>query len=123
MQAQQQEQAAAAQAAAEVAALLGMVRTMVAPPVEALGYLKEGQTKAIWSDEVLQAAAGPLVAIMERHGVGLGDLMQSWGPYAMLFVATAVPAMSTIKAVRENRAEKAAEDAKAAAAKGGEVAP
>lgn len=117
-QQQQQQQAAADQAAAEVAALLGLVRTMAAPPVEALGYLKPGQTQQIWTDAVLESAAGPLVAIMERHGVGVADLMQSWGPYALLFVATAVPAMATLKAVRENRAEKAAQDGAQASAEG-----
>ena len=104
---QQQQQAAAA---TEVAALLGVVRTMAAPAVEGMGYLKPGQTAQIWSDQVLEAASGPLVAIMDRHGVGLGDLMESWGPYAMLFVATAIPAVATVKAVRENREEKEAAD-------------
>lgn len=104
------EQAQQDAAAQEIAVLLGLVRTMAAPAVEALGYLKPGQTREIWSDDVLNAASGPLVAIMARHGVGLADVMQTWGPYAMLFVATAVPAVATVKAVRENRAEKEAAD-------------
>lgn len=117
----QQESAAAADAAAaaaEVAALLVLVRTMAAPPVEMLGYMKPGQTADIWTDDVLAAAAAPLVAIMERHGWAVADLLGTWGPYAMLFVATGVPAVATYKAVRENKAEKAAARERAAAAGG-----
>ena len=45
--------------AAELADLLKLARDMAAPLVEAMGYLKPGQTKEIWSDPVLKSIAAP----------------------------------------------------------------
>ena len=112
--AERQQLAEQTAAANEIAALLGLVRDMAAPLVEDAGYLKPGQTKAIWTDAHLQRISVPLIVVMERHGMELGDLMEKAGPYVMLVAGLALPGVATIKAVRENKAARAAEPLPAA---------
>jgi hypothetical protein len=107
--AERQQQVEQQAAANEIAALLGLVRDMAAPLVEDAGYLKAGQTKAIWTDVHLQRTSVPLIVVMERHGMELGDLMEKAGPYVMLVAGLALPGVATIKAVRENKAARQAE--------------
>jgi hypothetical protein len=108
-------QAAQDAAAQEVAAMLGMLRDLAAPMVEDAGYLKPGQTAAIWTDGHMLKISGPLLAVLDRHGMDLSDLMEKAGPYVMLAAGLLLPGVATLKAVRENKAARAVEPAEPAA--------
>lgn len=81
---------------------LKMARDMAAPMVEGMGYLQPGQTRKIWTDAVLAQIAAPIVAIMERHGLDLGDAMKQAGPYVALIVGLWSPCAATWAAIQAN---------------------
>ncbi len=87
--------------ASDLADVLILARDMAAPMVETMGYLAKGQTREIWSDAVLKSIAEPLLEIMGRWGIGLGEALQKAGPYVGLFVGLAPPAMATWAAIQD----------------------
>lgn len=96
----------------DVTDLLIMCREMAAPAAEGAGILKPGQILKIWTDDVLRRIARPMVQLMNRHGVGVGEAFEKWGPYVMLMAGIVGPGFATYRAVKENEAEaKAAADA------------
>lgn len=86
----------------DVTDLLIMAREMIAPAADSAGVLKEAQVLAIWSDDKLARIARPLVSIMNRHGVGIGEAFDKYGPYVMLLASVAGPAFATYRAIRQN---------------------
>jgi hypothetical protein len=118
---ERQAQDEAAAQAAEIAGLLCMVRDVTADMATDAGFLPEGRVVEIWTDERLGRIAAPLVTILQKHGGSLGQFMEQYGPYLALVAATAMPAVSTIKAVREHRAAKA--ETQPEAAPGGQQQP
>ena len=86
----------------DVTDMLIMAREMIAPAADSAGVLKEAQVLAIWSDDKLARIARPLVSIMNRHGVGLGEAFDRFGPYVMLVASVAGPAFATYRAIRQN---------------------
>lgn len=86
----------------DLADVLALARDMAAPMVEAMGYLRPGQTREIWSDAALLSIAEPACEIMRRHGVGLGDALAAMGPYIGLVVGLAPPIIATYAAIQSN---------------------
>lgn len=91
--------------------VLRMARDMAAPMIEAMGYMRPGQVKEIWSDAQLRAIAEPAIEIMRRHGVGLAEALDKLGPYVGLIVGLWMPCLATWQAIKANIA--AAQQAKA----------
>lgn len=96
------QQVAQATASADLLDVLTMARDMAAPMVESMGYLKPGETAQIWTKARLTAIAEPLVAIMERHGIGMAEAMSQYGPYFALIVGLWAPSMQTWAAIQAN---------------------
>lgn len=92
-------------AAKDLADMLKAVRDMAAPGLEEMKVMKPGQVAAIWTDSTVERIASPLAAIMNRHNMGIDELMEKFGPYIMLGMAIAGPSMATFRAVRLNAAE------------------
>ncbi len=86
----------------DITDMLIMAREMIAPAADSAGVLTEAQVTAIWSDDKLRRIAKPLVSIMNRHGVGVGEAFEKFGPYVMLVAAIGGPAFATYKAIRQN---------------------
>lgn len=97
-QQQSQEQAAVELIAGELRQALGMLRMMAAPAFE--WWQQFGKC---WSDRQLDAIAQAGAAVMQRHGLTMGDLSAQWGPYIALAMATAPPALATYAAIRNRR--------------------
>nr|ART90382.1 hypothetical protein [uncultured bacterium] len=55
------------------------------------------QLGAVWNDGVLQSTASAGAAVLERHGITMGQVMGQFGPYIMLVAAVAPPVMLTKK--------------------------
>lgn len=89
---------------ADIVNLLEFVRDGADPLLVDLGYMRIGQLGAIWRRESLTGVAGPLVQIMERHGVALGEVMEQCGPYVALLLGVGMPTLATVRVIRENRA-------------------
>lgn len=88
----------------ELADLLKLARDMAAPLVEAMGYLRPGQTKEIWSDAVLKSIAAPAIDIMRRFDVGLEEALEKIGPYLGLLIGLYAPSIATWTAIKQNAA-------------------
>ncbi|TAH10521.1 MAG: hypothetical protein EAZ11_12310 [Curvibacter sp.] len=86
----------------DITDMLIMAREMIAPAADSAGVMTEAQVVAIWSDDKLRRIAKPLVSIMNRHGVGVGEAFEKFGPYVMLAAAIGGPAFATYKAIRQN---------------------
>lgn len=99
-----QRQAQASAAVSEITQVLGVVRNMAANMADATGLLPRAKTMEIWSDAQLGDLAMPLLAVMERHGSQVNEFFQRYGPYVMLIGAAAMPAIATVKAMREHKA-------------------
>lgn len=97
----------------DVTDLLIMAREMAAPAAEGAGILKPGQILKIWTDEVLRRIARPMVQIMNRHNLGVGEAFEKWGPYIMLLAGVVGPGFATYRAIQENQAQQAAAQADA----------
>lgn len=98
---QQHQEAATIEAmAGELRQALGMLRMMAAP---AFAWWPE--FRQCWSDSQLDAIAQAGAAVMQRHGLTMGDLFAQWGPYFALVTATAPPALATYAAIRQRRAQ------------------
>lgn len=101
-QQQQQAQATIESMATELRQALGMLRMMAAPAFAWWPHFGE-----CWSDRQLDAIAQAGAAVMERHGLTMGDLFAQWGPYIALVTATAPPALATYAAIRQRNANPA----------------
>lgn len=95
---------------ADIVNLLQFAREASDPMLVGLGLFQPGQVGAIWSDAALKGVAVPLVQVCDRHGVGLGDLADKFGPYVGLFLGIAMPTMATVKVLRENQQARGAAD-------------
>jgi hypothetical protein len=51
----------------------------------------------VWNDAVLDQTAKAGAAVLERHGITMGQVMGQFGPYIMLVAAVAPPVMMTKK--------------------------
>ena len=92
---------------AELRDALGLARMMVAPM---FAWWPDFGT--CWSDAQLQTIASSGAAVMQRHGLSMGEVMTKWGPYVALGVATLPPSIATVQAVKaRNAAERAARQA------------
>lgn len=85
----------------EVALMLRMARNGADPLVTMLGYLDEGQVKAIWTDDTLREIADPLVQILRSWGWN-GDT-KKLGPWVALLLAFGPPAGLTFAMVKVKR--------------------
>lgn len=85
----------------EVAQLLRMARNAADPLVTMLGYLDDGQVKAIWTDDALKDIADPLVQILRSWGWD-GDT-KKLGPWVALLLAFGPPAGLTWAMVKVKR--------------------
>lgn len=70
----------------------------------------------VWNDKQLQAIAEAGAAVMQRHGMTLGAVMERWGPYVALVAATAGPSLATYTAIKAHRAQQAGRPADEAGA-------
>jgi len=83
---------------AELFATLQAVRTMVFPLLSmVVDADRMGQLANVWNDGVLQSTAGAGAAVLERHGITMGQVMGRFGPYIMLVAAVAPPVLMTKK--------------------------
>ncbi len=89
----------------DVTDMLITAREMAAPAIEETGALTAAEVERIWNDKALARIARPLVSIMNRHGVGMGEAFEKFGPYVMLLAGIAGPAFATYKAIRNKAVE------------------
>lgn len=99
-----QRQAQAASAVNDIVQVLRVARNMGANLAEAADVLPKDKVLEIWSDAQLGDLAMPLLAVMERHGGQVNAFLERYGPYVMLIAAAAMPAIATIRAVRDHKA-------------------
>lgn len=102
-QAEQGAQAAASQAEQLASALL-VGRDMLADMMDESGALPRDRLLAIWTDKKVVSLAGPLSAVVDRHGAQLEPFFDQYGPYAMLAFVALMPTLATVKAVRHHKA-------------------
>lgn len=100
VQATPEEQATAK----DIADILKMARDLAAPMVEAMGYMRPGQTAQIWNDAALEKIAEPAFDLMQRWGIDLGTALGRMGPYVGLLIGLWAPSMATWAAIQENAA-------------------
>lgn len=98
-QQQQQEQATIESMAGELRQALAMIRLMAEP-----AFAWWTQYRECWSDRQLDAIAKAGAAVMQRHGLTMGELFAQWGPYIALATATAPPALATYAAIKHRKA-------------------
>jgi len=84
----------------ELRQALVMVRMIVAP-----GFAWWEGFETTWSDSQLTNIAGAGAAVMQRHGVTMGELLSTWGPYIALVGATLPPAVATYTAIKHRPKE------------------
>lgn len=99
---QRAAEAEAAAAAQELADVLVMGRDMAADLLESAGKLPVGQLAEIWSEDKLVKVSGALLMVLERHGAGVAQLLERWGPHVALAVAVMPPTVATVKAIKAN---------------------
>ncbi len=87
--------------AAELREALGLVRVMATPVFS--DWPAYGQE--VWSDGQLRAIADAGGAIMDRHGLTMGEFWESWGPYIALIGATAGPSLATWQHLKIRKAQ------------------
>lgn len=78
--------------AAELQAALTMARAMALPILPARKAAALGQ---VWSDPVIESVAQAGAKVLELHGVALGSLLGTYGPYIALLAAVAPPVLAT----------------------------
>ena len=61
----------------------------------------------VWNDGVLEQTAKAGAAVLERHGITMGQVMGQFGPYIMLVAAVAPPVMMTKKILSPPKEPKA----------------
>lgn len=101
-QAQALQQQAQAQAnthnnAAELLQAAQIVRAMALP------ILPEHQREPlarVWSDAVIKQASDAGAAVMDLHGLSMGDVMGKYAPYIALAAALAPPTLATVRIVK-----------------------
>lgn len=82
----------------ELRAALEMARLVVAP-----AFRWWPDFGAVWSDGTLRGIADAGAAVMERHGVTMGEVWSQWGPYIALAGATLPPSLVTYQAMAERK--------------------
>lgn len=92
---------------ADLVNLMELAREAADPLLVDSGAFEPGQVAAIWSEPSLRSIAVPLVQICDRHGMGVGEVLDRWGPYVGLAAAVLFPSLATYKALRANKAAKA----------------
>lgn len=83
---------------AELLAGLTMARDLVLPLLAQV--LPEPKVQAlgnVWSDQVLDGVAAAGAEVLEMHGVQVGSVLGTYGPYIALAVAVAPPMVLTKK--------------------------
>lgn len=55
----------------------------------------------VWGDGTLQGIATNGAAVMQRHGLSMGEVWAKWGPYIGLGMATVPPCVVTYAAVKQ----------------------
>ncbi len=91
--------AVATNTASELREALGLVRVMAAP-----GFSDWPEFGVqVWNDQQLQAIADSGGAIMDRHGLSMGELWSTWGPYIALVGAVAGPSLATWQHIKLRR--------------------
>jgi hypothetical protein len=95
---QRQAEQQAGAAAAELLAVLQLCRTIVAPAMT--WWPEYGRT---WSDPQLSAIAHAGADVMQRHGLSMGELLSTWGPYIALIGAALPPSLVTYAAIKARR--------------------
>lgn len=101
--AQQQAQAAQGEAEANAATILSalqMARMMAAPAFKWWPDFGE-----CWSDTQLMAISSAGAQVMQKHGLSMGEMVEQWGPYIALGMATIPPALTTRAALQAHREE------------------
>lgn len=86
--------------AAELLGALQLARLMVKPM-----FRWWPDFEATWPDATLQAIAEGGGQVMAKHGWTMGGLMNEFGPYIALGVATVPPVMVTLSAIKARKAE------------------
>jgi hypothetical protein len=102
LEAQAGQAAQAAEAAlsneAELRGTLEAVRAMAFPILSmAVDQARMQALANVWNDGVLEQTAKAGAAVLERHGITMGQVMGQFGPYIMLVAAVAPPVMMTKK--------------------------
>lgn len=83
---------------AELFGTLQAVRAMAFPLLSmAVDKQRMAALDQVWNDAVLQQTAKAGAAVLERHGITMGQVMGQFGPYIMLVAAVAPPVMLTKK--------------------------
>lgn len=83
---------------AELYGTLQAVRAMVFPLLSmAVEPARMAMLANVWNDGVLQSTASAGAAVLERHGITMGQVMGQFGPYVMLVAAVAPPVLMTKK--------------------------
>ncbi|VTU20744.1 hypothetical protein SRS16CHR_02705 [Variovorax sp. SRS16] len=83
---------------AELYGTLQAIRAMAFPMLSmVVDAQRMAQLGAVWNDGVLQSTASAGAAVLERHGITMGQVMGQFGPYIMLVAAVAPPVMLTKK--------------------------
>lgn len=83
---------------AELFGTLQAVRAMVFPLLSmVVDQGRMGQLSNVWNDGVLQSTASAGAAVLEKHGITMGQVMGQFGPYILLVASVAPPVMMTKK--------------------------
>lgn len=83
---------------AELFGTLQAVRAMAFPLLSmAVDRPRMQALEQVWNDGVLEQTAKAGAAVLERHGITMGQVMGQFGPYIMLVAAVAPPVMMTKK--------------------------
>ena len=95
-------QAAQAQATdsnqAELLATATLLRALVLPVLPAK---KSAALALVWSDDVLSSASAAGAAVLDLHGISMGQTLGRYGPYIALIAALAPPTLATLNVIRE----------------------
>jgi len=83
---------------AELYGTLQAIRAMAFPLLSmAVDQQRMSALGQVWNDSVLEQTAKAGAAVLERHGITMGQVMGQFGPYIMLVAAVAPPVMMTKK--------------------------
>ncbi len=100
--AQQAAQVAQQQAiknnAAELEQAAMIVRAMALP---LLPEEKAEKLARVWTDAVIKQASAAGAAVMDLHGLSMGDVMGKYAPYIALAASLAPPVLATVRIMKE----------------------
>jgi hypothetical protein len=96
-QQQHEQQQAQASNVGELLAAATMIRTMWLP---LLPPHKSAVLAQVWNDQTLTQGAHAGAAVMELHGIRLGDVMGRYAPYVALLAALGPPVLATVQVMR-----------------------